>query len=304
MRGIFFYVSFLPFLISAQVRGVILDAENGHPVSFASISWDEGNGIIAAYDGKFELPTTFSREFIHLSCIGYQSDTILVRDQFLTVKLIPKAIQLSPLVIAHGRIILERLGADKKNTSSSFGAIEGFQVANYIPHPDPSKKYHVKNILYSVKGGISGAEETKPKNSFFRARIYELGGDGLPGKDLLEGNLVITPDSNKGWISVDISRYGLVMPTKGFFVAMEWIEGTPSAVWKPHVDGVKTKMVDYGHSIRMHEPLDQGVKFWTYVKGKSKEGFERTWRDYNATVPDNWPIKGKVAGIAIEVFEL
>jgi len=294
----------LPAFCFSQISGLILDAESGQPVSFASVAWAAGQGMMAGFDGKFQLPADFGYTHIVVSCVGYDTDTIEVKSAYVQVNLIPKAIVLNTVVISHGKINLERFGAEKKYAESTFGAIEGFQVANYIPHPDISEKYHVRNLLYSVKGGISGSSETKPKNSFFRVRIYGVGTDGLPGKDMLEGNLVIIPDANNGWITVDISRYGLIMPTKGLFVAMEWIEGAPSAPWKyTNSEGKQTKSTDYGHSIRLHMPLDKKVKLWTYSK-KGKKSGESMWWNYSDGMPDNWPTKGLVAGIAIEVMEL
>ncbi|MBK7869772.1 MAG: hypothetical protein IPJ74_03340 [Saprospiraceae bacterium] len=54
-----------------------------------------------------------------------------------------------------------------------------------------------------------------------RCRIVSAEG-GLPGKDLLNENVIISSSIKKGTLSVDLSSYNLLI-NKPFFLVFEWI---------------------------------------------------------------------------------
>ena len=65
------------------------------------------------------------------------------------------------------------------------------------------------------------------KNSIstFKMRVRFLDRDSLSGQptvDLFPKDIMITSSIKKGWLDIDLTRYGLVI-TKPFFLAIEWI---------------------------------------------------------------------------------
>jgi hypothetical protein len=61
-----------------------------------------------------------------------------------------------------------------------------------------------------------------PSASVFRIRIYDVASDyQYPSKDLID--TVIEVRSEEGHVRIDLEEFDIVIPGKGFFVAIEWL---------------------------------------------------------------------------------
>ncbi|MGK4566541.1 hypothetical protein [Flavobacterium sp. 3HN19-14] len=86
--------------------------------------------------------------------------------------------------------------------------------------------------------------ESYKNKASFNLRILEVNDDGSPGKDLLGENIIVIVKNGKKNTEVDLRKYQLQFPEKGFFVSVEFliIEENKYSV---HVKGSKEMMDSY-----------------------------------------------------------
>lgn len=53
----------------------------------------------------------------------------------------------------------------------------------------------------------------------FRVRLYDVGPNAKPGKELINDVIVVSAKKKNEWCVVDISRYQVEVPGSGFFVS-------------------------------------------------------------------------------------
>jgi hypothetical protein len=63
----------------------------------------------------------------------------------------------------------------------------------------------------------------KNKKAKYRLRLFSIGKDSLPDKDLLKESLVVELKKKQKIANVDISDYNIIFPRDGFFIAFEWL---------------------------------------------------------------------------------
>lgn len=96
----------------AQIRGVVIDAQTGDPLSFVNVYYTQrpGVGIRTKDDGTFTLRSLEGYERISVSCVGYTTETFRINkgEQFYTVRLKPNNHELKTLVVKPKRIKYSR----------------------------------------------------------------------------------------------------------------------------------------------------------------------------------------------------
>jgi hypothetical protein len=109
------------------------------------------------------------------------------------------------------------MGNHKRIPSGSFYLdTHGQQTAFYIQN-ETKKSGSLQSVsFYLSKKGNTDAP--------FRVHIYAPDSiSGKPGVELLPEIVIMKPDHGKGWFKVDLSRYKIVLPNDGIFVAIEGI---------------------------------------------------------------------------------
>lgn len=61
----------------------------------------------------------------------------------------------------------------------------------------------------------------KPRTPF-RVRLYK-NNEGIPGEEIVFGNLIVSAKSGGKWFDIDLSDFHINFPGEGVFVGMEWL---------------------------------------------------------------------------------
>jgi hypothetical protein len=97
-----FTIIFLPIILTAQsitVKGRITDAFNDKPIENANImQGNSGNGVRSNQAGEFSL-VVLKGEKLSISFIGFETQTISAKEDFLTIRLTAENKQLSDVVV-------------------------------------------------------------------------------------------------------------------------------------------------------------------------------------------------------------
>jgi hypothetical protein len=207
---------------STDLKGEIKDFTTGEPLPYATIEiFNLKTGTIADKNGIFHFEITsknLSDDTINFSYVGYETAKMSI-DDFLksgkTIKLKGKVIELGEVRVIPKKYLITTVGVkDKSPISMQYSNVFGTNKGNFIKNEKKKEGWFKSVSYYLHQDGFPTAP--------FRVRIYQIGTDNKPGKDLLNENLVVSAPKT-GWFKIDISDYKVPFPKEGAFVTMEWI---------------------------------------------------------------------------------
>jgi hypothetical protein len=84
-----------------KVRGEVIDAESGEPLSFAKVSFSNNPsiGAVTDFDGKFEVIVPKGEYYITVSYIGYESVQLPINGPYLKFFLQPEVLELQEVMV-------------------------------------------------------------------------------------------------------------------------------------------------------------------------------------------------------------
>lgn len=218
---------------SATLSGTVVDAASGQPIPFAVVEIPARHlGVQATEQGTFvlELPAALApADSLRATSLGYRARQLAVPAAS------PCRLQLRTSAVALPEAVVRPpgpptvLGPTADGGKSGFsGSVvsaigsKGWQVARKF---EGGSRGIIQAVRFFIKPG-SHCEKISLQAPF-RVRVYAADGpDGAPGTDLLTTS-VLTAARRKGWHEVDLLLYQLMVPSTGFYVAMEWVYTEP-----------------------------------------------------------------------------
>ncbi|WP_205500596.1 carboxypeptidase-like regulatory domain-containing protein [Rufibacter psychrotolerans] len=251
-----------------QVKGIITDKASGKPVAYANI-WveDENLGTTSTEKGEFSLgQTNLQGKTLVISCLGYERTRLTIPAGNMKVALVPSAVALSTVTVKkstkRSKFIINKLD---DRTEYSFGSNgTPWIVAQYIPY---KSSYAATPFLDE----ISLVALSNIKNASFRVHLLQVGENGEPGKHLLSVPLMGTAPKGIRTVSLNVSQYDLQMPTKGFFIAFEWLiikQNRYEPVDPETGEKQGSARISYEPSLRCYGPENKSPNSWIYHQGK------------------------------------
>ena len=199
---------------TAQIKGVVKDSITKEPIAYVSVWVENKNiGTTSEENGSFELNIS-ENENIIFSVLGYETKTVL-SSKTSEVLLTQKTIEIPEIVIS----------APLKSKQIEIGDVK---KEFYLPEPQNipwlhAKKFdldekslelkYIKELIYFTKSEV--------ENGIFRARVFEINEDGLPGDDLISEEIIVNVKKGKHKTIVDISKHNIQIPEKGIIVCFE-----------------------------------------------------------------------------------
>ncbi len=224
------------FLLSISLlygQNTIKDAQTQSPVSYATVSFGNGNGLFADDEGTFIFTKKLYPDIdtLYVSALGYEDLTIATSSLTPTILLVPKVDELNEVVI---RTKIDR--KFKEETLKPYldddyyhcwlPTIES-EIAVFFPNEDEQLKMisqvHLPITLES-KDWEKRKKSNAEKQSFstlFKAKFYS-NNNGFPGKELLYETIVFRATEKGGDVhNLDVSEYDIVIPKNGIFVSLQ-----------------------------------------------------------------------------------
>lgn len=281
MRFLFFLFPLLLWSQEQIIKGLVLDAGTKAPIPYVNISVlnsqfgtsSNENGSYALKLGQREL-----KKEIHVSSLGYKDTTLTVTSllKLDTVYLSPLVEEFDEIVISNRkkRDFFEVNPIRKKDLVLGFGGFKNhpYIFALYIPHDVACANFDfIENAkVYLNKSYFLGG--IKPMKSKFRFRMFSVGKDSLPDKDLITENVIITTTKKQREAEVDLSGFDLVFPDEGVFVAIEWLYipfNTYEFTYKKG-KGIKTEVTENRYAPRLSwvERKRNENRLSVYTQGK------------------------------------
>ena len=220
-----------PTFISSEknekiLKGRIRDKKSNLPLPFVNIGiLNKDRGTTSNTKGEFELSLSESNinDTLRISMIGYAPREIYLNDIFkkrqrsLNIQLQEKTNELKEIVILDKKLTSKVLGnkTDSKFFGGKFASGDlGSEIAIRIKIKDAPTYLDTFRFNISYNTGDTAR---------FRVNIYDVK-TGLPDKNILTDNIILSINGKTGKIEIDLSKYNVVV-NDDFFIALEWIEG-------------------------------------------------------------------------------
>lgn len=227
-------IYFLLFCVTLGFsQTTIKDAQSDYPVSYATVSFNNGNGLFANDEGEFVFTKKLYPDIdtLYISALGY-------KDLKIATLNLPKVIMMETEVNALDEVLISA-NLDRKFKEEEIKpyldddyyhcwlpTIES-EIAVYFSNPDEGlkkiTKVHFPITLESKdweKRKRSNADK-KPFSTLFKVKFYN-NNDGYPGKELVYRTIVFrATEKNGDEFILDVSDEDIYIPKSGVFVSLQ-----------------------------------------------------------------------------------
>ncbi|MBT9392097.1 carboxypeptidase-like regulatory domain-containing protein [Hymenobacter sp. NST-14] len=215
-----------PIHAQHTLTGTVQD-ERGAVVPFAVVELPAQKlGVQADDEGRFSFPLPAgltSTDSLAVSALGYQRRRVAVpTGAAVSLRLAALPVSLNEVVVRPGVAEWVGFNGEPKNFGYSQNGLSkdkntGWQITRLC---QPATDGYLTAVRFFVKPNHCSKTGLRAP---FRVRVYAADGpSGGPGTDLLLSS-VLAAATRKGWVTVDLSRYGIDFPQQGVYVAMEWV---------------------------------------------------------------------------------
>ena len=230
----------IPFVIYGQTT--IEDAETGLPVSYATVSFGNGNGIFANDEGQFVFTDKLYSDIdsLYITALGYEDFRLSSAD-------LPEKIQLNPFHENLGEVLIQYRpkGKSKGETLKPtvhddyykcwLPTIES-EIAVYFNNANPKRPKKITSLLIPIKVEAKDWSQRKKKTSnkipfstLFRVQFYE-NNEGLPGDVITYDEIVFrVTEASERVFELDVSDSDIFIPESGIFVSLQVLGYTDKA---------------------------------------------------------------------------
>lgn len=227
-----FTILFTVSLFSVAQNTSIISATQ-EPVSYATISFGNGNGIFADDAGKFFFTKKLYSDIdsLFISAIGFKKMAIATKNLPSTIVLDSKVASLQEIILRNkpeGKFKVETI---KSTTHDDYyqcwlPTIES-EIAVFFPNNNKQTK-RLKTIEIPIKTEAKAwkkrnrAKTTKKTfSTLFKVNFYE-NNNGLPGEALTYDQIIfIATEQNEKVYKLDVLKHNLVIPNNGVFVSVQ-----------------------------------------------------------------------------------
>ncbi|MFN3752784.1 carboxypeptidase-like regulatory domain-containing protein [Flavobacterium sp.] len=244
----------------AQIKGVVVDEKN-QPIPYVNI-WVENENIGTTSDEKgiFKINTSEDKTLV-FSSVGFEVKKTAVKNEEKVI-LVAAVYNLREVVIAKRkqekqieigdaqRIHHRQLSGDKPWIYGKL--FENDTIYEKTP-------FLKKVVFYS---------DSDKKDAKLKIRFFEFN-DSIPGKDLIEEDLIVTVKKGMKRNEIDVSKYNLRFPEKGIVIGLEWMiieENRADFEYKDPKTKKLVKQEDYAPSLVVNYSEKENA--FTYSSGK------------------------------------
>ena len=209
----FIFLYLISISLTAQIRGVVKDSISGEPIPFVNI-WVENEtiGTTSEVDGSFLLDLKEEKVLV-LSALGYETKKLSSKNETILLK--PKVFELKEVVIEQPKFSKKiEVGKTKNNGFHEIYNAGPIIRAKFFPFQE------IHNEIKFLKE-ISILTESEIDSTSFKIRIFSVGIDGFPTKDLIDDDIFVFVKKGKQKTKIDILKYRLEFPEEGLFIAYE-----------------------------------------------------------------------------------
>jgi hypothetical protein len=214
MKGLLSFFLFCCTLVSAQIKGVVVNSK-GAPIPYVNI-WVENENVGTTSDenGIFKINTAVSTTII-FSAVGFEVKKIKIKYN--------EKVILEDVVYKLDEVTILKRKQDKELEIGDAKKIHHKQLSGDKPwiygklfqyNSSYSETQFLKKIIFF--------SDSEKKGAKLKIRLFEFN-DTLPTNDILTEDLIVTVGKGMKKNEIDISKYNLKFPEKGIIIGLEWL---------------------------------------------------------------------------------
>lgn len=220
-------------IVQSNGQTTIIDQETSYPVSYATISFGDGQGLFADNDGMFIFTEKLYPDVdsLFISALGYKSISLSTSNLPKTIKMAIEVNELDEVLLTAK---IDR--KFKKETLKPYldddyykcwlPTIES-EIAVFFPNPNVKLK-KITSVKFPISLESRDWNKRKRANAdkrkfstLFKVKFY-ANENGLPGRVLTYTNIVFrVTEKNGDEFELDVSEHDLFFPKNGFFVSLQ-----------------------------------------------------------------------------------
>lgn len=305
-------------ILSAQTYQVI-HAVDKTPVSYATISFGNGNGLFADIEGNFRFSQKWYSDIdsLYISAIGYKEKKVSTKD-------IPKQILLEQDIAELKEVLVIAERKRKYKTRKITSTIHKDYFKCWLPtveseiavffEKDPQKDTKIASVYLPVKMETSNQKSGKTQyfSTLFKMQFYS-NSNGFPGKRLPYEDIIFrVTNDDKPNFEVDISKNKVFIPKEGVFISIQVLgytdkKGKLQQTKKYSEIETRKGIVKVSTTFRPLLPFTnkiEGNKTFTrrvFFKNKTWQRFDKKYSENNNLIKINHMNYGM--GIKLHLFE-
>lgn len=216
----FCLVSITQFVFSQKKSHIlwhltVVDSSTAKGIERATISFINGTDFVTDINGDVDINLVNLTDSVIISSIGYKSRSFIPSGKYRdTISLSASPITLSEVRVKSNLKKLV-LGSTDESYDGGYLLSPNEEIAEYIPN---NAKVHgtIVSVEFALNNGKKGIEMP------FKVNLYLKSDDSMyPDHELIKDSIIIYNLKRLTVVSVDISKYGISVPEKGFFVGFE-----------------------------------------------------------------------------------
>lgn len=211
----------------------VISSETQYPVSYATISFGDGQGIFADDEGYFFFTKKLYPDIdsLYISALGFKEKAIAAVNISESIFLDTETDALDEVIIStttHRKFKTETLKPylDDDYYKCWLPTIES-EIAVFFPNNDDKLK-KISSILFPITLESRDWKKRKRSNAdkrafstLFKVKFYK-NNDGIPGEPLTYANIVFrATEKNGDEFELDVSEHDLIIPNSGFYVSLQ-----------------------------------------------------------------------------------
>jgi predicted alpha/beta superfamily hydrolase len=204
------------------VTGIVIDKDQQTAIPYTNIGIKHKNiGTVSQQDGSFsiQIPLHHSNDTLSFFMIGYEELSVPLKNisAHQPFQLQAKHYTLAEVAISSNRLVEKSFGIKKHYSPLHFsdGSVKQndiFEIAQVVNLPKTLSKISFLNLFINQSISDSG---------LFRINFYDVE-DNMPGKRLIEKNILQCLPIKEGWLTFDLTAYHIYL--KGTcIIAIEFI---------------------------------------------------------------------------------
>ena len=229
----YFTALFLCLVANSFAQTKVISSETNYPVSYATISFGDGQGIFADDEGYFFFTKKLYPDVdsLFISALGFKEKVIATEN-------IPKSIFLDIETNTLDEVVIRTTANRKYKTETLkpyldddyykcwLPTIES-EIAVFFPNDDDKLK-KISSILFPITLESRDWKKRKRSNAdkrafstLFKVKFYK-NDNGIPGDPLTYTNIVFrATEKNGDEFELDVSKHDLIIPDNGFYVSIQ-----------------------------------------------------------------------------------
>jgi hypothetical protein len=233
MLKYYFILYYLFFISVASSQITIKDSETKYAVSYATISFGNGNGLFADDEGKFIFTKKLYADIdsLFVSALGYKTLRFRANNLPKTIFLESQINELDEIILSVKRKKKFKEEYLKPYLDDDYykcwlPTIES-EIAVYFPN-ESDKLKKINKVVFPITLESKNWEKRKrsnadkrPFSTLFKVKFYESK-DGYPGEVLTYENIVFRVTEKDGDLyELNVDDYDIFIPKSGVFVSLQ-----------------------------------------------------------------------------------